>query len=251
MMFRYSLLLLFTCLSSTIFAQLYCPPVHGKQGDKSFHISAGAGLTYLKGDINKPNTAGRAAFVRFDYTIMKGIDLGLEGQFGTLEAIGDITDSREVKNKYRGGGIVATIYPFKLVSEKQYTSPSFGKTLKESFYIGVGILGIVNNYDSIYRDPNMPATYGPIAYYDDDDEPVFKERINSVTLPTLNVGFAVPINKQYSSNGRYWSILLNGQFNFANNDLLDGYMPYDANFDRIGTKNDMYSFYSLGLRYSL
>ena len=241
---------MFICLSSTIFAQLYCPPPHGKRSDGSFHISLGAGPTYLRGDIHKPNTVGRAAFFRLDYTILKGIDLGIEGQFGSLEALGDVTDPREVRNNYRGIGLVATFYPFKFFSAPRYTRPSLVELIGESLYVGVGIMGLVNNYDSIYRDMAMPSTWGPTAYVDPDDGPIFQTRTNSMTLPTANVGLAVPINKRRSTMGKYWSVLLNAQFNFANNDLVDGYTPYDAAGNPIDTAHDMYSFYTLGVRYS-
>jgi hypothetical protein len=253
-MYKISLLLLFTFLSATTFAQLYCPPTQGKQSKTKYHVAAGVGLTFLYGDIEKPNTNGTAGFLAFDYTVIHGLDVGLEGQFGTLEATGDITDDREVKNKYLAGGIMIKAFPFKLFSKNHYTQSGFGKILKESLYVGVGLLGIVNNYDTVYRSNSDLSTYGPISHYETDVDgssvPVFKKKINSITLPTLNVGLAVPINQMYTTNGRYWSVLLNGQFNFANNDLLDGYMPYDSAGNRVGKKHDFYSFYSVGVRYS-
>lgn len=255
---KISLLLLFAFITSTAFAQLYCPPTFGKRTEGKYHVALGAGPTLLYGDLGNPNTTGFAFYVAGDYTLTRGIDVGLEGQLGSLKANEDVGDLRFVVNNYQGLGLMVKVFPFKLFNEKQYRPTSFLNNMKESFYIGAGILGIVNNYTDIHRDVNDYTTYGPISHYviDEDTEgryPEFKNGINSITLPTLNVGFAVPVNQLYSRSGRFWSVMLNGQFNFANNDLLDGYMPYTSSgnrLERIGLKNDFYSFYTLGVRYS-
>lgn len=220
MMYRSSLLLLFTFISTHIFAQLYCPPIQGKRSEGRFHIAVGVGPTLLYGDLGSPETTGFAGYLAGDYTVIRGIDVGIEGQLGSLQAVGeDISDNREVTNNFKGLGVMVKVFPFRLLTEKKFNRMSFADNLKESLYVGVGVLGIVNSYDSIYH-----------------------ERANSITLPTLNIGFAIPVNQLSTSTGRYWSVILNGQFNFANNDLLDGY--------DVGTKNDFYSFYTLGVRYS-
>lgn len=254
MNFKISLILLFSFITSTAFAQLYCPPVYGKRTEGKYHVALGVGPTFLYGDLGQPNTTGFASYVAGDYTLTRGVDVGIEGQLGSLKAHGVDDDLRYVTNNYQGLGVMVKVFPFKLFSEKQFRPTSFVNRMKESFYVGAGILGIVNNYTDIHRDVNDLTTYGPISHYLTDEEtggkiPEFKERINSITLPTLNVGFAVPVNQLYSRSGRFWSIMLNGQFNFSNNDLLDGYMPRNES-GRIGTKNDFYSFYSLGVRYS-
>lgn len=237
-------------------AQEGCPTPFGVQNElKRYHVSAGVGLTNLYGDIDKPATMGKAFFVKGDYQIKRGLYAGIEGQYGTLEAVASMTDPREVKNNYLAGGIMVTFHPFEFFSLRQPSRQSIGRVIMDSFYLGVGVLGIINNYDSVYRKSDADVTvpsehYGPIESNDGTGNPVFKKKINSITIPTANVGFAFPVNRRYLKSGNYWSVLVNGQFNFANNDLLDGYMPRDSSGDRIGTKNDMYTMYSLGARYS-
>lgn len=241
---------------SVVKGQEGCPAPFGMQNEiKRYHVAAGVGFTQLYGDIDKAGTLGRAFFVKGDYQISRGLYVGLEGQFGSLEVMSTLKDPREVTNNYLAGGIMLTFHPFEFLLSRSVTRPSVGNMLMDAFYVGVGVMGIMNNYDSVYRKSDgdavvPPSNYGPIETDDGTGNPVFKKKINSVTIPTVNVGFAVPINRRYSRSGSYWSVLVNGQFNFANNDLLDGYMPYDAQFNRIGTKNDMYTMYSLGARYS-
>lgn len=245
----------------TVKAQEGCPPPFGRQNDvKRYHVAAGVGLTNLYGDIDKAGTFGKSLFVKGDYQIKRGLYAGIEGQFGSLEAVSNLVDLREVENNYLAGGIMVTFHPFEFFSKRAASRQSVGYLLMDGFYLGVGVLGIVNNYVSIYRDENYgnegylgpvpPGNYGAIEEYDENDVPIFKKKVNSITMPTATVGFAIPINRRYSRSGNYWSALINGQLNFANNDLLDGYMPYDAQFNRIGTRKDMYTMYSLGARYS-
>ncbi len=261
-MLRTTLTAIFILGVSAIKAQEGCPPPFGVQKEvKRYHVAAGVGLTQLYGDIHKAGTLGRTFFVKGDYQIKRGLYAGLEGQFGTLEAMSSLMDDRFTKNNYMAGGLMFTFHPFEFFSSGGGFRHSALDVLKNSFYVGVGILGIMNNYkDNVFRDDNYyesdykgnvpPGNYGPVDYYNEDGVPIFKKKINSYTMPTANVGLAVPINRRYSKTGSYWSALVNAQFNFANNDLLDGYMPYDNQFVRIGTKNDMYTMYSLGIRYS-
>src|SRR5690606_12922456 len=223
---KISLLLLFAFITSTAIAQLYCPPTFGKRTEGKYHVALGAGPTLLYGDLGNPNTTGFAFYVAGDYTLTRGIDVGLEAQLGSLKANGARTDPRYVVNNYQAGGIMVKVFPFRLLTEKRFRPTSFGNTMKESFYVGAGILGIVNNFNpnNIHRNANVKSTeydtpnetWGPIKRNDDDtpyvfnDEQQFKDRINSITLPTLNVGFAVPVNQLYSRSGRFWSVMLNG-----------------------------------------
>lgn len=256
---------IFSLVSILVFfsanAQQGCPTPFGVQNElKRYHVAAGVGLTNLYGDIEDPNTLGRTFFVKGDYQIKRGLYAGIEAQYGSLKAVSSFLDPREVTNNYLAGGINITFHPFEFFVARNASSQSLTHVIMDSFYVGVGILGILNNYKDVYRDENYgtpeylgpvpPGHYGPIESYDDQGIPIFKKKINSYTKPTVNVGLAVPINRRYSKSGSYWSALVNAQLNFANNDLLDGYMPYDADFNRIGTKNDMFSMYSLGARYS-
>lgn len=261
---KISLLLLLPFIVSSAAAQLYCPPAFGKRAEGKYHIAIGAGPTILYGDVDKPGTTGFAFYLAGDYTLLRGVDVGVEAQLGTLKAIGEDLDKRFVSNSYKAGGLMIKVFPFRLFSKNKFRAVSFVGNMRESFYVGAGVMGVINNYarSDIYREGNIDDaipnyTWGPIQRDGDghmlviDDEVQFKERINSVTLPTLNIGFAIPVNQLTSTNGRYWSVMLNGQFNFSNNDLLDGYMPYSPRTStRIGTKNDFYSYYTAGIRYS-
>ncbi|ERJ59770.1 hypothetical protein [Sphingobacterium paucimobilis] len=264
-MWRAIFAVVFVFVIITVRAQPGCPPPFGVQNElKKYHIAAGVGLTHLYGDIHKAGTLGKALFIKGDYQIKRGLYAGVEGQFGILEAMEDnilANSNRYAKNSYMAGGLMVTFHPFEFFALGNGFQTSALDVLKNSFYVGVGVLGIMNNYkDDVFRDegyylldykgPVPPGNYGPIDHYNEKGIPVFKKKINSVTIPTVNIGFAVPVNRRYSKSGNYWSVLVNGQFNFANNDLLDGYMPYDDQFRRIGTKNDMYTMYSLGARYS-
>lgn len=264
-----SLILLFSFITSTALAQLYCPPIYGKRNEGKYHVALGVGPTLMYGDIEKANTSGFAFYLAGDYTVTRGVDVGLELQLGTLKAIGEELDNRFVTNRYQAGGVMVKVFPFRLFTEKKFQKASFVSSLKESFYVGAGMLGVINNYakQDIYREANLLSmdydtpnyTWGPVErdgegnlLISEDNEQQFKERINSLTLPTLNVGLAIPVNQLTSNSGRFWSVMLNGQFNFSNNDLLDGYMPYQSGTgNRVGLKNDFYSFYTLGIRYSL
>ncbi|WP_164108111.1 MULTISPECIES: hypothetical protein [Sphingobacterium] len=242
-------------------AQQGCPTPFGVQNElKRYHVAGGVGMTRLYGDIAQPSTLGRAFFIKGDYQIKRGLYAGIEGQYGSLEATPSILDRREITNNYLAGGINITFHPFEFFIARNASSQSLTHVIMDAFYVGVGVLGIINNYKLVRRDKNYgevgyvgpvpPENYGPVESYNDKGIPVFKKKINSYTRPSVNVGLAVPINRRYSKSGSYWSALVNVQLNFANNDLLDGYMPYDADFNRIGTKNDMFSMYSLGARYS-
>lgn len=254
--------LILTLLFFSAQGQQGCPTPFGAQNElKRYHVAAGIGGTKLYGDIDKSGTFGSAFFVKGDYQIKRGLYAGIEGQFGSLDAVAEFPDYREVKNNYLAAGLMITFHPFEFFSSGESFKESALDVMKNSFYVGVGLLGIMNNYkESVYRDedyyesgymgPVPPGNYGPIESDNGTGNPVFKKKINSYTKPSLNMGFAVPINRRYSKSGSYWSALINAQFNYANNDLLDGYMPYNEDFQRIGTKNDMYTMYSLGARYS-
>ena len=257
---RKFLLFIILCLGFTnLKAQLFCPNGYGKYSEnlKKYHVTAGYGVTALYGDVTTSEQFGNAGLVKFDYQIIKGLLVGLEGQFGTLKNIGDNSDRRYVNNKYKAGGIMLSAHIFDLLLEdRKYTFKSFGENLLDGIYVGVGILGVSNKYSSIFRDDNDYITYGPIEHddngnviYDNNGRILFKEKINSITLPTFNTGIAVPLISSYKNNN-FFSIVLNAQFNLSNNDELDGYIPSDGSGRNISKKNDVYNLYSAGLRYS-
>lgn len=190
-------------------------------------------------------------------------------------------DPRRVQNRYWAGSINATFYPYRFfVNERDLFKKSrFEQLILNGLYVGVGFGGVLNNYSEIERetryqfdnpnyDPTDPASE-QYHYYDlnppelingehemrqngvDADgnpimEPQYLTKTRSMLLPVVNVGLAVPLNKYYSHGPGYFSVVMNTQFNFANKDNLDGYIP-----DVIGNNNnDMYNFTYLGIRYS-
>lgn len=231
----------------------YCPPLSGKaDGGRQFHITAGYGITRMYGEVNDNNTLGKAGTVKIDYSYFKGLYFGLEAQFGSLLTRNMRgTDSRASHNDYLAGGLVATFHPFEFFLDRKFTRPTFSELFLESLFVGVGALYVVNNYDYIYRNVSNLGTYGEIEYIDEFGNPTFKERTNSFVFPSLNFGTALPLNYPYNNNGgNVLSVVLKAQVNFAGNDLLDGYLPYDTKRGALQSANDVYNYYSLGLRYS-
>ncbi len=249
---QYLLLLFLNMTCVLLFGQLKCPPVSGGNMSEKFHITFGGGFTRLYGDINNPGTAGWGMYGRLDYTIVKGLNIGGEGQIGSLVAVDDLPfDPRRVKGSYFNLGLSMSVYPFDIALGAGKRTQSFAEQLARGFYLGIGG-GFIYNFHrgGNYRDLNDPATYGPL---DSDDimNPTFKQQTSSLLLPVLNTGFAIPFTKDTFRNKGLWSIVINGQFNFADNDYMDGYAPLKADGTRLGNSNDYYSFYSLGLRYSM
>ncbi len=238
------------CMPFFAFSQ-YCPPLSGKVGEtKLFHITAGYGITKLYGDVKSNNAFGSAGTINLDYQIKKGLLIGLESQFGSLRTeVTNTADPRQSHNDYMAGGLRVLIHPFSFFSKNSYLR-SYSDVLLESLYLGVGSLYIINHYEYIYHNVNDYSTYGMVKGFDSSGDPIFEDRTRTLILPSLNLGSSIPLNNQLLSSGPVLSLVVNGQFNFGRNDALDGYTPYGANGRLSQGKDDFYSFYSLGLRYS-
>lgn len=249
------LLIIIFCVYCSIdaFAQYskYCPPLYGKIGDKRpYHITAGYGVTKLYGDINNNTAIGSAATLQFDYQVLNGLYIGIESQAGVLRTdVKTTADPRQSENDYLAGGLVATIHPFEMIlgSNQRTRNPING--VLNSIFVGLGALYVINNYDNIYRSASDFTTYGPIAAYDQNNEPIFETRTNSFVFPSLNFGLNIPLINVYDYEYTL-SLIIKGQLNYANNELLDGYVPHDSQGVRYPSENDMYNYYSLGIRYS-
>ncbi|WP_270086963.1 hypothetical protein [Sphingobacterium sp. SYP-B4668] len=236
-------LALLTPISS--YAQLDCPPVIGgaRKANDKFHVTLGVGPTVLYGDVPKAGM-GLGAYLKADYRIYKGIMVGLEGQIGSLkaEAVSDTTDKRKANNSYYAGFINVTVYPFQFTSTgSSYSSPT--ELLLNSIYLGVGFGGLQSKYKEL-RHADGFVDYGDGAVAGTARMP---EKTKSMLFPVANVGAAIPINKFNYKNrtGRYFSVVFNGQFSFAD-DELDGFRVPHYN----SKSNDMYAFYTVGARYS-
>ena len=235
-----------------VYAQ-FCPPMSGKVGEKKlFHITAGFGITKLYGDLGDNDALGSAGTILVDYQVKKGLFVGIESQFGRLltEASDNFNaNAKQSHNNYMAGGFRVTFHPFGFFANKKYLQ-SYTDVLLESLYVAAGSLYIINNYDYVYRNLNDFSTYGDIAGRDNNGDIIFSDRTRTLILPSLNVGTVLPLNNTLSNTGPVLSLVANAQVNFGGNDLLDGYTPYDGNGRLIPGNNDMYNFYSLGLRYS-
>ncbi|MCI0919827.1 hypothetical protein [Sphingobacterium rhinopitheci] len=250
----------------TLHGQLYCPDTYSKKKPNAkynnsistFQVGFGAGLTTLKVDRRLPNANGLGSYFNFDYRITKGLFLGARAQIGSLwiePGAEPLFDNRSLFSRYTsfGGGVL--IYPFDLLEEEDNGrgALSIKRYFLNALYIEVDVMKTSNRLKSIFRDPNDFTTYGPIDHYNADGIPIFKDKVNSWMLPALNFGFSPMINyrKLKNSSGKYiLRFVANAQFNFANNDILDGYTPLDGNGDKIDYGNDFYRFYSLGIKYS-
>lgn len=256
-------LLLFCFITVSIAsAQLNCPPPFGKKsgksssGDGAFQLTLGAGLTDLKGDIPKANSFGIGTYLNLDYRFYKGVYAGLRSQFGSLKAKGSNFDVREMDSRYLGFGAGFYVHPFELIlsSNSSRQSESIGRDILEAFYVGADVLYVSNTIKSINRNNLIDNSfYGPIKYYNNNGVPIFKNTVTSLMLPSVNVGFAPALNKirdnrRVNGNKTIYRLVFNAQFNYGNNDDLDGYVAYDKNMKSISKGNDKYNFYSLGLR---
>lgn len=230
----------------------YCPPLSGKLGEYSpFHVTASYGITKIYGDINSNSAIGSAGTIQLDYQFIRGLYIGIETQFGSLKTeVNSNAEPRQSHNNYFAGGFVLTAHPFQLAAKQSYMHRRLTDDILESFFVGVGSFYLINNYDYIYRNVNDKSTYGPVEAYDENQEPVFITRTRTLILPSLNVGTVIPLSPRTYHKSNLLSLVVKAQLNFGQNDLLDGYTPHDSNGRRIETADDVYNFYSLGLRYS-
>ncbi len=248
------IILLIFCLISVnlTFAQSGCPSPIGRYKAHSlqrFQVGTGVGITSLKGDRKNSNAFGAAGYFNFDYQLIKGLFFGVRTQFGSLRMKPVNFNDKEMNSRFFGFGGGILIHPFELINKdtgRQFEK-SIGNYILESFYLGADVLSLQNSFKYIHRSsPLTPDSYGPIDYYDQNGNPVFKDKVSTLLLPALSVGISPILNK---NNERFKiRAVVNAQFNFTDSDELDGFTPYDANMQRIKTNNDWYSFYSLGLR---
>lgn len=259
-------------------AQLRCPPItQSGQGSQRFDVSAGVGVTLLYGDINANKNQGMAGFIKGDYNIYKGFYAGLEAQFGKLKAKGFSNqnipskwDPREVDNSFTTIGLNVTAYPYRFfVNERDLTRKGFfERNILNGFNIGLGMGMLFNNYkyvnrETTYSDENglgfnvgeniMNGPHQLIVTQDELGNEIREKRFSnkekSTILPKLNIGFSIPLNKYTTYQNYYYSLVINSQFNFSNNDLLDGYEPLNSQGQRPdGAKNDMYNFTNIGVK---
>lgn len=230
-----------------------CPSPFGANARSypSYQVGIGGGFTKLKGDSKNTNNHSMSTYLNVDYQVVKGLFFGLRVQLGSFKMAGMNNDARALDSRYRAFGAGVLIQPIEMINNNKDKKRrySFKRDLFESMYVGTDILNISNRFKTIHRNPDNPSTWGPVDYYDVNGVPVFKEKVNAWLLPSLNIGIAPALNRK-SMGQNIIRLVVNAQFNFANNDDLDGYTPYNNAGNRINENNDRYNFYSLGLSYS-
>lgn len=263
-----NLRLLFSCCISSILlpicaqAQLHCPPVGKIDYDRKINVTLGVGPTLLYGDIVNDRNLGVAGVLKGDYKLYKGIFAGVEAQLGILNSYGrnydnnnipidyEQRDPRFVKNYYYSGSLNISIFPglFFVDEKMEFRKPSVGTLIGRGLYVGLGFGAVVNNYDKLYRDENSNASQAEFEYDDAGNIVKYKTPTRDILWPIGNVGLSMPLNKYSSYDGRYLSLVINTQFNFAKDDQLDAYRPFIGEGQR--SKGDVYNFTYLGLKYT-
>lgn len=253
------------CQSS--YAQLDCPsPMGVFDGYPKQHITIGVGPTFLYGDISSNKEVGFAIQGKYDYKIAKGLLLGGELQIGNLKARGDSTDfnhpsgPRFVNNFYKSIAFNLTLHPFHFFTDDVWgRNLSTTDKLLQGFYIGAGFGLVFNDYKDILRIPDNPATgreVNRVTVDIDPDDPSqgqqtivsYKKKSTSFIAPVINTGIVFPLSPTYNVKVPIWSLVANAQFSLSRDDNLDGYDPDPQIINN--SAYDMYSFYTLGVRYS-
>lgn len=241
---RFIFTFLFTVGMLGAAAQPNCPPPFGKDHTviSRYHVTVGAGVNKLLGTLQDNTKLGHSLIGRVDYQLIRGLYVGLEGQFGVLRA--EAADStRAVKNNYLSAGASLTIHPFEIFLSSQFSNEILQRTL-HAFYIGGGMKAVRNSYD-------MDASYNLDVYNHNDANGTW-------ILPTLNAGFAVPIPNLKWTKAGYFSIIANAQLNYGSNENMDGFHAKQIVYQEDGSastrlvegKKDKYSLFYVGLRYS-
>ncbi|WP_437919616.1 hypothetical protein [Sphingobacterium sp. LRF_L2] len=263
MSLRISCYLLLTFLPILLYAQLDCPPVGKERHSEKISLTIGVGPTLLYGDIKKEYNLGLATVFKADYKLYKGLYAGVEGQWGILNSYGKYynrtdlevdyqnVDPRFVRNYYIAGTWNLTVYPalFFYDEYRDFKKPSLQTLIVRGLYGAIGFGGIINQYDKLYRhDPNNPNNNAEFERNVDGEIEKYKTPTKDLLFPVFNIGVSLPINKySYTSRG-FWSVVVNGQFNFSEGDQLDAYQPITG--DGVSSKADVFSFGYLGLKYT-
>ena len=241
---RVFLTFLFTIGFLSVIAQPGCPPPFGddKNAFSPFHITIGTGITHLNGTLKDNDKLGHVLLGKVDYQFLKGLYIGVEGQIGALRAQSQDT-IRAVRNNYLAAGMNLTIHPFEILMSEQFSNEKIQRGFN-AFYVGTGMRAIRNKYD-------MDESYNlDVANYN--------EANGTWILPSLNIGFALPISTVKWNKTGYLSAIINAQFNYGSNENLDGFHARQLVTNEDGTVSnrlvdghkDRYNAYYIGLRYS-
>lgn len=253
------ILVSFFYFNTQVNAQAFCPSPDGRYDVfKRKHFTMGIGPTFLYGDISdRKSNIGFALQAKYDRKVTKGLLLGVELQVGNLKneekTIDHTTATDEemprfVNNQYASSSFNITIHPFHYFNKGIWDHGETSVTkLLNGFYVGTGVGIVINNFRSLYVDQSE-RTDGMKMGGMVDGEIRYREKINSLIAPVVNSGIVYPLTdtKKYYENKGVWSAVVNAQISFDRDDVLDGYKTkVEKNMN-----NDLYTFYTLGIRYS-
>ncbi len=240
-MVRHAFLLLLLCVALPLltYAQF---TNNSKVPHYRYVLAAGVGANQLEGDLSdKP--VGPSAYVRGGYFIRHGIQAGVEVQGGILraadgEAIAGIV--RRTLNQYYAVILDARVQPYRFfqkdhIRRTEYRH-TFGQRILHSAYVGAGLGAMLNQQWNGKRPAGI-----------EDDEPndhYGKDQSVSLFLST-SLGFEVPLHRlrPFLQDSFIWSVVVNGQANFAFDDEVDGYSgQYPKN-----TSKDVFGVLSVGV----
>jgi|GEM_PF-6345882 len=205
------------------FAMLFfCTLSWAQESRYPFELSLGGGVTTLYGDMEDQRLGG-SAMLRFAYRKSSAFSVGIEAHHGILRAAGTMEEDTEQTDLlvFYSALLDVRMRPV-LFFNPRYGAFHRNKTLPEfveSFYVGTGG-GLTYNYQW-RRAQTSRATF---------------------VIP-VNIGFDIPLTRNYYIHKQLFYLNLNAQGVFATNDDMDGYNPGGSNDKR----NDMYTVYSVGL----
>lgn len=207
-----------------------------------YSVTAGVGANQLYGDLAK-RQVGPTAYLRGSYFLTHGLSVGLEVQEGLLmgEDKGDLEPVRRTRNLYHAAMLDVRFQPLKYMQDdhirrSEYKHP-YGKRVLSSVYGGAGVGAIYN----LQWDRRRPAN-GSAGEMDE----IYEGKDYSLGyFLTTDIGFELPLHslKPNLLDSYIWSIVVNGQANFAFDDEVDG---YSGNYPE-NTSKDVFGVVSIGV----
>lgn len=208
-----------------------------------YSVTAGVGVNQLYGDLAE-RPIGPTAFLRGNYFLTHGLSVGLEIQEGMLwdndkVAIDNVT--RKTRNFYHAAMFDVRFQPLKYMQDdhvrRSEYKHSYGKRVLSSVYAGAGV-GVIYNLQWNTDRARDSGTDVPTLYHQGTDRSLGY-------FVTTNIGFELPLHslKPNLLDSYIWSIVVNGQANFAFDDHVDGYSgQYPEN-----TSKDVFGVVSVGV----
>lgn len=209
-----------------------------------YSVTAGVGVNQLYGDLEK-RPIGVARLIRGDYFITHGFSVALELQDGLLlgqdeSAINETV--RTTRNLYHSVILGVRFQPLKYMQDDHIRRSeyrhSYGKRVLSSVYGGAGF-GVIYN---LQWDRDRPVDTGTGTVTDPYHQ---GSNYGWGYLFSTNIGFELPLHSLNPNlvDSYVWSIVVNGQANFAFDDHVDRYSgKYPEN-----NSNDVFGVLNLGV----